>query len=84
MACLHSDDGKIHVCIPEGHYIGQLRTIGHRRWRTVTGRCRSLESAGSLAMKRMAYDDKRVRVLFVPTPPSYYDPNIVFEGATNP
>jgi hypothetical protein len=40
----------IHVNIARGHYIGQVRRRGARRWNTVTCECRSGQNAMALAV----------------------------------
>lgn len=55
----------IHILRPSGYYIGQVRGLGCRLYRTVTGKCRSTESAMSKAVLKMKKNDKRVRVLFI-------------------
>lgn len=67
-----------HILIPRGYYLGQTRRCGFRRWKTVTGKCRSGEAALSLAARKMK-GMHRARVLFVDTC-GYYDPNIVLEA----
>lgn len=70
---------RLHVCIPRGYYIGQLRLVGCRRWRTVTGRCKSYQSALSAAARKMRYEDKRARVLFIDTS-GWYEPTLIIEA----
>ena len=68
----------IHVLRPKGHYIGQVREYGFQKYRTVTGRCRTAESAIARTGAKMK-GQHRLRVLFVDHSP-YYEPNLVFEG----
>lgn len=68
----------IHIHAPRGDYIGQVRKYGHRRWETVTGKCKSAPAAMRLAMFAMSGDMKRARVLFC-TRDGWYEPNIVME-----
>lgn len=73
-------DGQlVHVNRTGGAFIGQLRGIGCRNWRTVTGRCKTPEYALAAAARKMQRDDHRVRVLFDPTQPSYYGPTQVLD-----
>jgi len=67
-----------HILIPRGHYIGQVRGMGCRRWQTVTGRCRSAESALSKAALKMR-NHHRARVLFIDSS-GWYEPNLVMEA----
>lgn len=72
----------IHILRTKGSYIGQVRGYGCRRWRTVTGKCRSAEAALSLALGKMRSDDKRARALFMPNFEwSWYEPHIAMEAA---
>lgn len=68
----------VHIHAPRGHYIGQVRRMGHRRWETVTGRCRSGESALSRAALRMK-DRHRARVLFI-CDSGWYEPTWIMEA----
>lgn len=70
---------EVHVCIPHGHYIGQVRGRGCRKWQTVTGRCTKSESALSAALRKMHWSDHRARALFVDDSP-YYEPSVVMEA----
>ena len=70
----------LHVCVPHGYYIGQVKGYGCRRWRTVTGKCRISNNALSKAIRNMSHNnDTRARVLFVDTS-GWYDPNIIAEA----
>ena len=72
----------IHILRAKGSYIGQVRGYGCRRWRTVTGKCRSAESALSCALAKMHRDDKRARALFVPNFEwSWYEPSVAMEAS---
>jgi hypothetical protein len=67
----------IHINIPRGYYIGQVRPFGFRTFSTVTKKCKSPEMALSrLApfMKNM----KRGRVLFIDDS-GWYEPHQVME-----
>lgn len=66
-----------HVNIPRGYYIGQVRPAGARLWQTVTGKCKSGESAMSRAALKMR-DKRRARVLFIDTG-GWYEPTLVME-----
>ena len=67
----------IHINFVRGHYIGQLRKHGHRKWETCTGKCKSPEAAMSKAVKNMR-GYKRARVLFIDAT-MWYGPSIVME-----
>lgn len=67
-----------HILIPRGHYIGQVRRCGGKRWTTVTGKCRTGESALSKAALKMR-DMHRARVLFIDSS-GWYEPNIILEA----
>ena len=72
---------SLHICYSRGHYIGQLRQHGYRRWKTVTGKCKSTEgaiSAAAMVAKRGEW--KRLRVLFIDSS-GWYEPNHIFEGS---
>ena len=70
---------EIHICAPDGRYIGQTRVRGYRRWRTVTRRHRTALKALCMATRRMTRVDHRLRVLWVGTDPCYYDPRVVID-----
>lgn len=70
----------VHISIPRGHYIGQVRRRGAKRWRTVTGKCRSDTAAMAKAARAMDREDKRARVLFIDTS-GWYEPHICMEAA---
>jgi hypothetical protein len=55
-----------------------VRKVGHRRWKTVTGKRRSAESALTAAASKMR-DMKRARVLFIDSS-GWYGPNVVMEA----
>lgn len=68
----------IHINRPRGHFIGQVRMYGHRRWQTVTGKCKSVDTALSTAARtKQAWH--RMRVLFIDSS-GWYEPHITFEG----
>lgn len=69
---------KLHINIPRGHYIGQVRKMGVQRWDTVTGRCSSAESAMSRAALKMQ-SQYRARVLFIDAS-GWYAPNLIMEA----
>lgn len=69
---------NLHICWARGYYIGQVRSVGCRNWDTVTGRCRTPESALSRAALKMR-NRKRARALFVDTT-GYYDPHVSIEA----
>lgn len=69
----------IHIYKPKGHFIGQVRHYGARKWKTVTGKCKSAE----VAVSKAALDKSgwfRIRVLFVDSS-GWYEPHITFEGS---
>lgn len=68
----------IHICRPHGHYIGQVRRAGYRRWDTVTGKRWSAHHALAAAVLK-GKGMKRARVLFIDNS-WYYDPLIVMEA----
>lgn len=68
---------RVHIHAPGGYYIGQVRLYGHRRWRTVTGRCKTGESAMAKAASQMR-GHHRSRVLFI-THCGYYEPIQIME-----
>lgn len=70
----------IHINRPSGYYIGQVRRYGAQRWRTVTGRRKTPESAMSAAVLQMGREDLRVRALFIDRS-GWYEPTVVFEGS---
>ena len=71
-------DPYIHLNVPRGHYIGQVRAYGHQYFRTVTGRCKSIEGAMSRATAKMK-GFHRARVLFIDNS-GWYDPQICIEA----
>lgn len=82
MATVRDDYRYVHVHCTTGYYLGQLRGIGCRNWRSVTGKCKTPESALSRACAHMKRDDKRARVLYVPTGEngSWYGPTVSMEA----
>jgi hypothetical protein len=66
-----------HINIPSGHYIGQVRRLYARRWETVTGRCKSGETAMSKAAKKML-GKSHARVVFLDKS-GWYEPVVVME-----
>jgi len=73
-----SESVWVHVHRPSGHYIGQTRGWGRKRWTTVTGRCTSPEAAMARAVLKMRANDKGARVLFVDNS-GWYEPNLCME-----
>ena len=74
-------DFHIHINRPTGHYIGQVRRYGHRRWESVTGNCKTPENALSqavLAMKN-TQDMHRARALFIDAS-GWHEPHLVMEA----
>ena len=69
----------IHINTPKGHYIGQIRLRGHRKWETVTPKRDTVENAMAQAVLSMTENHKRARVLFIDDS-GYYEPTICFEG----
>lgn len=70
---------NVHILRPRGYFIGQLRGIGCRKWRTVTGRCRSSLGALRHAISKARRDDKRARTLFIDRS-GWYEPNLGAEA----
>lgn len=68
----------LHILRPRGHYIGQVRRAGCRRWDTVTGPRRSARHALAAAVLK-GKNMKRARVLFIDSSP-YYEPHVVMEA----
>lgn len=66
----------VHIYAPKGHYIGQVRLYGHRKWQTVTEEWSNAEIAMSHAVLAMTPEHKRARVLFIS---DWYEPTIVME-----
>lgn len=75
-----SDGVRVHINRPHGHYLGQVRILGHQKWKTVTGKCRSAKHALAAAvLKSNPQIHKRARVLFIDNS-GWYDPHIVMEA----
>lgn len=70
----------IHIYRPRGHYIGQVRLFGHRRWQTVTGRCAKAETAIAKAINKMTPNHKRARALFIDDS-GWHEAHICMEAA---
>ena len=72
----------MHILRVRGHYIGQVRGIGCRNWRTVTGKCRSAQGALSRTLAQMGRNDKRARALLMPNleMAGYYEPVVMMEA----
>jgi len=70
--------GVLHLNVARGYWIGQVRSVGCRKWTTVTGRCSTPESALSRAVLRMK-GRKRSRALFIDIS-GYYDPHVSIEA----
>jgi hypothetical protein len=68
----------IHISIARGHYIGQVRKEGHRRWQSVTTRRRATPEAALKDVARNMDGMKRGRVLFIDDS-GWYEPNLVME-----
>jgi hypothetical protein len=66
----------VHIHAPKGHYIGQIRLYGHRKWKTVTVPCTRAELAMATAVQFMSEHHKRARVLLIA---EWYDPIVVME-----
>lgn len=77
MAYYQIDGRPVHVNIPRGHYLGQIRLAGHRNWETVC-KSRIAERAMARAVLKMGRNHKRARVLFVDTG-GWYEPTQVME-----
>lgn len=70
----------LHIYAPPSYYIGQVRRTGAQKWRTVTGKRKSLSAAMIAAIKAMNEGDKRARVLLCSTC-GYYGPVVAMEAA---
>lgn len=70
----------VHINIPRGHYVGQIRLRGHRRWQIVTGECKTPEAAMAKAVKKMTAEHKRARVLFIDSS-GWYEPHVAMEAS---
>ena len=68
----------VHIYAPKGHYLGQVRIYGARRWVTVTGACKSDRAAMARAVQKMTSGYKRARVLFVDCE-GWYGPTVIME-----
>lgn len=66
----------VHVHAPKGHYIGQIRLYGHRKWQDATEEWSNAEIAMSHAVLAMTDRHKRARVLFIA---DWYEPVVVME-----
>lgn len=69
----------IHIHAPKSHFIGQVRRRGARRWETVTGKCKTWNSALSRAVSAMKNNHHRARALMIDDA-GYYGPTIVGEA----
>ena len=67
----------VYIHAPRGYYIGQVRPYGHRLFTTVTGKCKSAETAMAGAARKMR-NQHRARVLFVDRE-GWYDPVVIME-----
>lgn len=67
---------RVHIHAPKGHYIGQVRLYGHRKWQQVGNGHDSAEAAMAAAVLRMTPEHHRARVLFLT---EWYEPTIVME-----
>lgn len=70
----------LHINKPAGFFIGQVRKVGAKNWETVTGRCRSAESALAKALMAMRPNDKRARALWVDRE-GWYESHVAMEAA---
>jgi hypothetical protein len=68
----------VHIHAPKGHYIGQVKRLWAKRWRTVTLNLLDAKTAMAIAVLRMDKEDSRARVLFVDTD-GWYEPHVVME-----
>lgn len=71
-------DFHIHIYRPAGHYIGQVRPYGAKLWQTVTGKCKTPETALSRAVLAME-NAHRARALFVDAG-GWHEPRLVMEA----
>lgn len=68
----------LHIHAPSGYYLGQVKRLWEKRWRTVTLELTEAKTAMAIAVLRMEKEDSRARVIFC-THDGYYDPNVVME-----
>lgn len=76
-------DTRLHITYgPPQVYLGQVCMVGGRRWRTVTGPCRTPEAALARAVQKMERGDKRARALSVARRDvvDYYGPMVAMEA----
>jgi len=69
-------EGAIHICWAHGYFEGQIHRRGHRKWETVTGKCKSEKSAMKKAVDAMTYDHNRARVIMME---EWYGPTVMME-----
>jgi hypothetical protein len=69
----------VHIHAPKGHYIGQVKRLWAKRWRTVTKDLLDAKTAMAIAVLRMDKDDHRARVLFIDDE-GWYEPHVVIEA----
>lgn len=69
----------VHINQPSGHYIGQVKALWAKRWRTVTKDLKDSKTAMAIAVLRMDENDARARVLFIDDG-GWYEPTIVMEA----
>lgn len=70
----------IHIHAPNGYFLGQVRAGGAHKWRTVTQKCKTWNSALSRAVMKMEDHHKRARVIYV-VESGYYDPTVIAEAS---
>lgn len=68
----------VHIHAPKGHYIGQVKKLWAKRWRTVTLDLLDAKTAMAIAVLRMEKEDSRARVLFIDDE-GWYEPHVVME-----
>lgn len=73
-----SPDGALCILRVPGRYIGQVRPTRARRWRTVTGRCRTAEAALAKALLRKG-TARWARALWVDAGEGWYEPHVAME-----
>jgi hypothetical protein len=71
---------KVHIHAPAHHFIGQVRQLGCRTWKTVGIKHSNAQGALADAVLSMNVNDKRARALMI-TESGYYDPVAVMEAS---
>ena len=69
----------VHILRASGHYVGQVRRRGARRWETVTGKRATAERALAGAVLEMKDCHNRARALFIDAS-GWYEPHVAMEA----